>query len=232
MEKLREAFMNHPTDNDALPRIWALTGTIGSGKSTVARLFQERGVLIIDADVLARRVVEPGTAGFAAVVQRFGQGLVLADGTLNRQALGGMVFSDKNQRRALEQILHPLIRAEYERELSEINAERSLNSAPQPILVLYVIPLFYETSDPPCGLSGVIVVWAPEEVCIERIMARNGYTRKEAEDRIKSQNSIDEKAAQADYVIRNDGSIDELEAQVDSFLNEVIGKGELRIPND
>jgi dephospho-CoA kinase len=78
----------------------------------------------------------------------------------------------------------------------------------------------------------VIVVWAPEEVCIERIMARNGYTRKEAEDRIKSQNSIDEKAAQADYVIRNDGSIDELEAQVDSFLNEVIGKGELRIPND
>lgn len=183
----------------------ALTGGIASGKSAVADLLAAKGAVLVDSDVLAREVVAPGTPGLAAVVQRFGEGILRPDGALDRPALGAIVFADPDARADLEAITHPRIRARA----GELRAE-----APAGVVVIDVIPLLVEG-----GLSGrfdeVIVVDVPEEVQVERLRRRDGFTRDEAMARLAAQASREDRLAVADHVIDNSGDTDALAEQVD-----------------
>ena len=185
----------------------ALTGGIASGKSSVADLLAERGAVIIDSDVSAREVVAPGTPGLAAIVERFGEGVLRADGALDRPALGAIVFADPAARADLEAITHPRIRA---------RADALRAAAPEGAVVIDVIPLLVEA-----GLVGrfdeVIVVDVPEEVQVERLRRRDGFTRDEAMARLAAQASRDDRLAVADHVVDNTGTPAELEASVDAL---------------
>ena len=187
-----------------------LTGGIASGKSTVANLLQERGALVVDADVLAREVVEPGTPGLAVVVERFGRGVLAPDGRLDRAALGRLVFSDDASgaaRRDLEAVVHPAVRARA----AELEA-----AADPGQVVVHVIPLLVET-----GQAGtfdlVVVVDVDEEVQRARLLARGGLDEREADARIAAQASRAERLAAADLVVDNDGDRDDLVRHVDGL---------------
>ncbi len=189
----------------------ALTGGIASGKSAVADLLAERGAVIIDSDVLAREVVAPGTPGLDAVEQRFGPGVIAEDGSLDRAALGRIVFADPDARSDLENITHPAIR------------ERSdwlRAHAPEGAVVIEVIPLLLEA-----GLAGrfdtVIVVDADEATQVRRLMARNGLSRDEAQQRLDAQASRERRLAAADHVIDNSGDLDDLRRRVGVLWGEL-----------
>lgn len=181
-----------------------LTGGIASGKSTVADLLAARGAVVIDADVLAREVVEPGTDALAAIEQRFGAS-VIREGALDRAALGRIVFADAGARRDLEAIIHPAVRA---------RAAELAEQAGSEAVVVQVIPLLVET-----GQQGdfdlVVVVDVEPETQIERLRERNGFSRSEAEDRINAQVSRAERLAAADVVIDNSGGPEDLASQLD-----------------
>jgi dephospho-CoA kinase len=182
-----------------------LTGGIASGKSTVAAMLRELGATVIDADEASRAVVEPGTPGLKAVVEAFGPD-VLDGERLDRWKLGSIIFADEAARRRLEAITHPLIRAwmaERQREAEERGEER----------VVLDIPLLYENGLDR-GLEAVIVVYAPTEVEMERLMARNRLDRKEAARRLGTQMPIEEKKARATYVIDNSGTREQTLEQV------------------
>ncbi|MFZ2479734.1 MAG: dephospho-CoA kinase [Propioniciclava sp.] len=185
----------------------ALTGGVASGKSAVADLLARHGAVIIDSDVLAREVVALGTPGLDAIAERFGPGVLAADGSLDRAALGRIVFADPEARTALEGITHPAIR-----ERSEWLREH----APEGAIVIDVIPLLVEA-----GLAErydtVIVVDADEDTQLRRLMARSGLTREEAELRIAAQASRRRRRTVADEVVVNDGDRAELEARVDAL---------------
>jgi dephospho-CoA kinase len=192
------------------PRV-GLTGGIASGKSTVATLLAERGALVVDADVLAREVVEPGTPGLAAVVARFGPDVLTADGRLDRAALGRLVFGpDEDARRArrdLEAVVHPAVRARA--------AELEAAAAPgQP--VVHVIPLLVETGQAG-GFELVVVVDVAEDVQRARLLARGGLSEEEADARIAAQVSRAERLAAADVVLDNGGSREDLVRHVDAL---------------
>lgn len=184
----------------------ALTGGIASGKSAVADMLRERGATIIDSDVLAREVVEPGSVGLARVVERFGPEILAADGSLDRAALGRIVFADEAARADLNAITHPLVR---ERALQ---LEEGASG-----LVVQVIPLLVEA-----GLVGgfdtVVVVDVPVETQLERLMARNGFSEEEARSRVDAQASRDERLAVAHHIIDNAGGLDETLGQVEELL--------------
>lgn len=176
-----------------------LTGGIASGKSAVADELAALGAVIIDADRLAREVVESGTPGLAAVVARFGPE-VLSDGRLDRPRLGRIVFSDPRARADLEAIIHPAVRA---------RADELERLAPTDAVVVHVIPLLVET-----GQAGdfdcLVVVDADPAIQLERMIARDGFSPAEAESRIAAQASRDQRRAVADVVIDNSGSVTEL----------------------
>lgn len=182
-----------------------LTGGIASGKSAVADLLAEHGAVIIDSDRLAREVVEPGTPGLAAVVARFGTGVLAADGALNRAALGRIVFEDPSARADLEAVVHPLVRA---------RAAELAASAPADSVVVEVIPLLVET-----GQAGrfdhVVVVDVDPAVQLARLQARDGFSAAEAAARVAAQASRERRLAAADVVIDNSGSPADLAAAVD-----------------
>jgi dephospho-CoA kinase len=188
---------------DPVTRI-GLTGGIASGKSSVADALAERGAVIIDADLLAREVVAPGTAALAAIEARFGPD-VISDGGLDRAAMGRIVFADPAARRDLEAIIHPAVRARA----AELEA-----SAGSDAIVVQVIPLLVETGQQD-SFDLVVVVDLDPETQIGRLRERNGYSRIDAESRIAAQASRDERLAAADIVIDNTGSRAELGAQVD-----------------
>lgn len=183
----------------------ALTGGIAAGKSTVARRLAELGATVIDADLLSREVVAPGTDGLAAVRERFGPGVIGADGALDRPALGELVFSDEGARRDLEGIIHPRVRE---------RAAELAAAAPQGSPVVQDIPLLVET-----GQAGdfdlVLVVQAPREQRVQRMVDDRGMTPEEAASRIGAQASDVERAAVADVLLVNAGTVEELLAQVD-----------------
>ena len=183
----------------------ALTGGIASGKSAVADLLAAKGAVLVDSDVLAREVVAPGTPGLAAVVDRFGEGILRPDGALDRPALGAIVFADPDARADLEAITHPRIRARA----GELRAE-----APAGAVVIDVIPLLVE-GDLSGRFDEVIVVDVPEEVQVERLRRRDGFTRDEAMARLAAQASREDRLAVADHVIDNSGDTDALAEQVD-----------------
>jgi len=184
-----------------------LTGGIGSGKSTVAASLARRGAIVIDADAIAREVVEPGTPALARLVERFGADILRPDGSLDRPALAEKAFvsGDETPRKDLEAITHPAIGAEFIRRVSE---------APQDAVVVHDVPLLVEANRAG-DYAGVIVVDAPVEVRLARLVAR-GVARDDAERRIALQASTDERRKVATWWIDNAGDLEALEKQVEA----------------
>ena len=190
----------------------ALTGGIGSGKSTVAELLAGRGAVLVDADAIAREVVEPGTPALAALVDRFGDGIVAPDGSLDRAGLAAVAFADEDSRAALEAITHPAINEEF---------TRRLRDAPPDGIVICDVPLLVESTQARSrGYEIVIVVEAPRDVRLERL-ERRGVPRVDAERRMAAQASDEERRALATYVIDNGGDRAALEAQVDDVWRDL-----------
>ncbi len=183
-----------------------LTGGIGSGKSTVSRMLESRGAVILDADVLAREAVEPGTPAYDAIVARFGNEIVASDGTLDRPALATIVFSDDEARTALNGIVHPAVGVAM--------AERMQAHADTDDVLILDVPLLVESRRP--GMAGVIVVDCPEDIAVRRLVEQRGFDEEDARNRVAAQASRDERKAIADVVIDNSGAVDALEAQVDA----------------
>lgn len=188
-----------------------LTGGIGSGKSEVSRLLAEHGAVVIDADVLAREVVEPGTPGLAEVVEAFGADVLADDRSLDRAALGARVFGDDAARRRLEAIIHPRVRARA----AEIEA-----AADPDAIVVHDIPLLVETGQAD-AFDGVIVVDAPVEVQVERLVGQRGMSANEAQGRIGAQASRQQRAGAADWIVDNTGSLADLKSAVARVWKEL-----------
>lgn len=186
-----------------MPRT-ALTGAIASGKSAAAAVLQELGAVVVDSDVLAREVVAPGTPGLAEVVRRFGPGVLRDDGSLDRPALGRVVFADPAARRDLEAVVHPRVRA--------LAAEREA-AAPAGARVVQVIPLLVETGQQD-AFDTVLVVDVEPGTQLRRLMGRDGLDEEHARARVAAQADRDARLAAADVVWRNDGTPEELRAQV------------------
>lgn len=188
--------------------IMGLTGGIASGKSTVSALLAAKGAQLVDADVIAREVMLPGHPVLEAVVRHFGQDLLQEDGTLNRSKLGEIVFHDEAARRKLNELTHPAIRAEIRGQMDRLEREHPGG------LVIADIPLLYES-----GLQEmferILVVYAPRETQLERLMARNGLKREQAEARLDSQMDIEVKRGLADYVVDNSQGPEETRVQVE-----------------
>ena len=192
--------------------IVALTGGIGSGKSTVAELLAGRGAVLVDADAIAREVVEPDRPALAALVERFGSGILAGDGTLDRAALARVAFADDESRAALEGVTHPAINDEF---------TRRLRDAPADAIVICDVPLLVEsTSARSRGYELVIVVEAPRDVRLQRLEAR-GVPRDDAERRMAAQASDEDRRKLATYVIDNGGDLAALEAQVDAVWRDL-----------
>jgi phosphopantetheine adenylyltransferase/dephospho-CoA kinase len=183
-----------------------LTGGIASGKSTVAQFFRDRGIPVIDADVLGHRTYEPGTDTFNAVVAAFGQDLVAADGTIDRRVLGGKVFGKPDELKRLTDIVWPGIRRLANEELSE------LETAGNNLAVLEAAVLFEAGWEDLCTEIWVVVV--EPDIAVKRLASRNGLDEEAARARIASQLSNAERTAKADVVIENNGSLAELEASI------------------
>jgi len=189
---------------------WGLTGNIACGKSAVEALLLERGIPVIDADQVSRDVVSPGQPALAAITERFGSLVLRADGSLNRPALGAIVFQDPQARRDLEAITHPPIIAETLRRLA------SLSTAGHKLAVVSAALMIESGSYK--GYAGLLVVTCDEQLQLQRLMGRDELSESEARARIDSQLSQEKKAAIADCVIENSGSRLELESQVIAWL--------------
>lgn len=193
-----------------------LTGGIACGKTTVAGMFADLGVPIIDADDLARKVVEPGTSGLQRVIDEFGEGVLDHEGRLDRKKVGDMVFNDKAARETLNGILHPLISAAGAEQLQALQAD------PAPY-VLYEAALLVETGSHK-AFSALIVVSAEESLQRLRLIARDGYTVAEANARISSQLPLANKMAVADYVVTNNGDLEATRAQVREVHTKLVSR--------
>lgn len=187
-----------------------LTGGIASGKSVVGTRLKELGAVHIDADVLAREVVEPGTPALDDIRREFGPAVIGADGRLDRAALGAIVFADPDRRRTLEQITHPAVRQEATRRMTDAAA-----SDPAAIVV-YDVPLLVEAG-PPHRYDTIVVTHASREERMRRLVDIRGMDPDEAERRIAAQATDEERRAVADVVIETGGTIEETVAQVDAF---------------
>jgi len=193
-----------------------LTGGIASGKSVVAARLAERGAVVVDADKLAREVVEPGTPALAAIADRFGADVISADGSLNRPALGAIIFTDPEARLALNAITHPAV---WKR-ARELFAEAE--SADPDAVVVYDVPLLAEAAaDRPITFDLVVVVDASAETRLKRLVELRGLSEDEARHRISSQASDAERLALADVVVDSDGSLAETLAQADALYARV-----------
>lgn len=190
--------------------IIGLTGGIACGKSTVAQILVSWGARLVDADQIAREVVLPGSPVLDQVVERFGQDVLLANGELNRKALGAIIFSDQRARQDLEKIMHPPIRATLHQRLEEY--ERAQPSG----LAIADIPLLYESGWDK-QLPEVMVVYVPFGVQIKRLMKRDDLNEEQALQRIQAQMPIEEKKRRANIVIDNSGTIEETEQQLADF---------------
>lgn len=176
-----------------------LTGSIASGKSTVAKMFAELGVHVIDTDTIARQVVEPGSAGLAALVAAFGDHIIADGGRLNRQLLGELVFADPEKRQVLNELLHPLIMS-----IVDERMKKYARRYPQG-LTMVDVPLLIE-ADLTSRFDTIVLVYVPAAVQLERLMARDGIGKKLARLKMSSQMAPEEKRQYADFIIDNSGS--------------------------
>jgi len=197
------------------PLIFALTGGIGSGKSTVAQVFREAGVPVVDADQVARDVVLPGTPALGEIEAEFGASVLDASGALDRAALAGKVFEDPPALARLNSIVHPRVRDEVRRRFQKLVAEGAS-------LLAYEIPLLFETKQEE-NYRPVVVVSCSPETQIRRASARDGASTKQIRDRIQAQLPLSEKAARADYVIENEGDIEALSRKALDVLQAIRG---------
>jgi dephospho-CoA kinase len=192
-----------------------LTGGIGSGKSTVAAMLERLGALILDADDFARRAVQPGTAGYARVVEAFGRDITAPGGEIDRERLAQVVFADPEARRSLESIIHP----EVARLFSEVvDAYRDTDR-----IVVYVVPLLVERSLQE-AFDVVVVVSADPELRVARLVAGRGMAKEDVRGRISAQLSDEERERAGDIVIRNEGSLEDLGRVVADLWRDLQGR--------
>lgn len=192
-----------------------LTGGIGAGKSTVANLLTQRGAIVIDGDLIARQVVEPGQPALAAIVERFGPEMLAPDGALDRPALAAVAFATEEDRKALEAITHPAIGEEFVRQMSE---------APADGVVVNDVPLLVESKLAESrGYEVVIVVEAPRELRLDRLVDR-GLERADAEARMAAQATDEERRAVATHLLDNSRDLQHLAAQVDTLWADLASR--------
>lgn len=193
--------------------VFGLTGGIGSGKSTVARRFRERGLPVIDADELAREAVAKGSPGLSEIVARFGADVLDDEGTLDRKKLAARVFSNDEARRALNAITHPRV--------AELSAARAaqLSARGEP-LACYEVPLLFEARLDTV-LAPVVVVSTPLDLQVARALARDGGTRDEVIARVRAQLPLEEKVRRATFVIDNSGTLEATLAKADDVLDAI-----------
>jgi dephospho-CoA kinase len=194
----------------------ALTGGIATGKSHVRAEFERLGVPTIDADTLARDAVAPGSPALAAIIARFGRGVASENGALDRRKLGAIAFSDPAARHDLEQIIHPIVRAQTDAWFASLDAGQSFAVAD--------IPLLYETGRE-SDFDEVVVTACAEETQLRRVMHRDSVSEQEARQRLAAQLPTAEKVSRADYVINTDGSFEETNRQVRSVFESLAGAG-------
>ena len=191
-------------------RVVGLTGGIACGKSNISEGLRELGAVVIDGDVLSRELTAPGGQALPAIREAFGDGVFLPDGTLDRRALGSFVFGDDEARRQLDGIMQPMLLRMI---LESVEAARSSGAA----LCVLDMPLLYEAHlERFC--DRVWCAWLPRETQLERLMSRDGFTREEAEARLRSQLPTDEKAARADVVIDTSGSIESTRSRLPTLV--------------
>ena len=191
-----------------------LTGGIASGKSTVLTYFKDKGIPYIDADIVAREIVEPGTEGLKAIVDTFGSNVLQDDGTLNREALGAIVFHNEEKR----QLLNSCLKTHIRNRIMELTSQYEQGNTP---ILIYDIPLLIE-GEWYTMMDEVWLVYVNETTQIERLMNRNGYTREDAIARINSQMRLDDKRAYADIIVDNNGTPHDLTVQLNTIWNERI----------
>lgn len=194
-----------------------LTGGTGSGKSTVGRMLSERGAVLIDADAIAREVVEPGTPGFREVVDRFGSEVVAADGALDRERLAAIIFEDERARSDLNAIVHPRVRARISGRVADL--------ADTDRIVVVDVPLLVETGQAD-RYRAVIVVTAPQETRVARLVRERGMEPDQVRARIAAQATDEERLEVATHVIDNDGDLGQLERQVNEVFADLAAAAE------
>lgn len=198
--------------------LFGLTGGIACGKSTVANRFRDAGITVIDADQVARQAVAPGTSGLAEVIKHFGTDVLRADGTLDRHKLGAVVFGDEEKRKTLNRILHPRIAGRTMQTAQELAARGETCAC-------YEAALLVENGAADM-FRPLVVVIAPEDAQIARIINRDRMTEAEARSRIAAQMPVAEKAAVADFVIDTGGSMDDTLRQADEVIAAIRAKAE------
>lgn len=191
-----------------------LTGGIGSGKSTVSALLAEKGAVVVDADAIVREVQQPGTPVFAAMVERFGRGIVAADGSLDRAAVADMVFGDPDALADLNAIVHPAVGAEIARRMEALAATDEV--------VVLDVPLLVESKNA-YPVAGLLVVDVDPDVAVRRLVEHRAMREADVRARMSRQASREERLARADRVIDNSGTLDDLRAQVDAAWDWVQG---------
>ncbi|MCY7453815.1 dephospho-CoA kinase [Bacillus altitudinis] len=189
-----------------------LTGGIASGKSTVSQMIKEKGIRVVDADIIAKEAVSKGSAALHQIVQTFGEEVLLPNGELNRQQLGAIIFSDEEKRKKLNAIVHPEVR-------KEMLEQRDVGVSNNETFVVLDIPLLFESK-----LEGlvdrIIVVYTTPELQLSRLMNRNDLSEEEALNRIHSQQPLEEKCQKADRVIENTKDLAFMRKQLENILNE------------
>lgn len=193
--------------------VFALTGSIGSGKSTALKIFNDLGAFTVSADELSKQVSQKGSVGLKKIVELFGEGLLTESHELERNKLAKIVFNDPVKRTTLEGILHPLIQT-----LAAETFKRAFKKNYP--LYIYEIPLLFETAQEK-NFKKVIVVTAPKELCLKRYVARSGTSFEEAARRMDSQIPLEEKVKAADFAIKNTGSLQELKSKVSACFDQL-----------
>ncbi|WP_125760970.1 dephospho-CoA kinase [Companilactobacillus hulinensis] len=197
-----------------MSKIYGLTGGIAAGKSTVLGLLRDNDCVVYDADQVARDVVEPGTVGLSRIVAEFGSNILLPDGSLNRKKLGSIVFSDKNQLKRLTNITGPLIRKRILHTIKQVRKSHDNK------ITIFEIQLLFE-SDYQKYFSGVISIYLPQDVQLERLMQRDKINREAAMNKINSQMSMEEKRRRSDYVIDNSKDLNFLKNEINELLKKL-----------
>jgi dephospho-CoA kinase len=208
-------------------RVIGLTGSIGSGKSLVAQLLKEKSAIIIDADSISREVMSNGQPAFQKIAELWPETITTSSyysgsdpktgasnkSVLDRKALGNIVFNDKKQLQLLETIVHPLIRESVEERIRSIPTDSNL--------IFYMAPLIFEAQDTPSWIRPIVLVSAPRNILIDRVMARDNCTKTAVELRLQYQLSEEEKRKRADFIIDNSGSIESLKMQVNKLWDSL-----------
>jgi dephospho-CoA kinase len=194
-----------------------LTGGIGSGKSTIDAFLRDKGAVIIDFDTLAHRVEEPGCEAWTGIVTCFGRGVLNEDDTINRGKLGDIVFRDRDKMMQLNSIVHPAVFNEWRLTLERIQADT------ESAIVISDVPLLIEVKWH-LYVDYILLVYISPEEQIKRIIKRNSYSRREAEERLNSQMAIDDKIPFADFVINNEGTLEETKIIVDNVWDILVQK--------